>query len=270
MREQIRGHCSRTVLVLVLCQRPDERAYVYYERRCFLSVKLFYFRQSRMQAEGISMRVADWQQGISREREIGARRAVLGKPRHVGRDNHVVAVVAAEQKYADQCSVVGRRAGQRAHHAEAVHRGGKSKCRQRGASDFQETAARNDQRTDALIPGRMTRHCCTWYSLAVAPRNSASNARTPGSGVASTAVLIALRTSAGIWPPKNAMSIPSVSAASLAPSSTNGVISTETSGPIWETSVPMTQLARRTAVDDDSSWNSGPAAAPPGIRVNGE
>src|ERR1700730_12461256 len=146
MREQARRRRRRIVLIGGPGQRPYQRADIEYYGSRLLSIERLDFRQCSIEPIGIAVAIADWQQSIGRERETAAKLLILSKPRYVSRHDQVIAVVAAEQKYADQRPVTGGRAGQRAHHAKAVHRRGNSQRRNRAASDPEEAASRKYQR----------------------------------------------------------------------------------------------------------------------------
>src|ERR1700687_1924011 len=135
MREQVRRRRRRIVLIRGPGQRPDQRSDIEYYRSRLLSIERLYFRQFGIESIGIAVAIADWQQSIGRERETAAKLLVPSKPRDIGRHDHVIAVVAAEQKYTDQRPVTGGCARERAHHSKAVHRRGNSQRRNRAASD---------------------------------------------------------------------------------------------------------------------------------------
>src|SRR5713101_5350654 len=168
---------------------------------------------------GIALTIAYWQQSIGREREAAAKLLILSKPRDISRHDQIVAVVAAKQKYADQCAVVGGGARERAHHSETVQRRGNSERRNRAASDPDEASPREYQRADPGLFSIVTLHRSTWYSADDNATNSASNILVPGSAVASIVVFRASRTSGGICPPNSAMSRAWISAVSFAASS---------------------------------------------------
>src|SRR5260370_5790378 len=122
MRKQIRGRRRRIVLMGSPGQRPHQRADIEYQRGCLLTIERMDLWQLSIKSVGIGVAIANWQQSIRHEREIAAKLLILSKPRDISWHDQVIAVVAAEQKYADQCSIVGSAAGECAHHSEAVHR----------------------------------------------------------------------------------------------------------------------------------------------------
>src|SRR5260370_39961735 len=107
MRKQIRRRRRRIVLIGSPGQRPYQRADIEYQRCCLLSIERVDLRQLRIESVGIAVAIAYRQQRIRREREIAAKLLILSKPRDICRYDEIIAIVAAEQKYADQCAIVG-------------------------------------------------------------------------------------------------------------------------------------------------------------------
>src|SRR5260370_1433335 len=107
MRKQIRGRRRRIVLIGSPGQRPYQRADIEYQRCCLLSIERVDVRQLRIESIGIGVAVAYRQQSIGREREIAAKLLILSKPRDIGRHDQIIAIVAAEQKYAVYCLTSG-------------------------------------------------------------------------------------------------------------------------------------------------------------------